>query len=130
MASKYIKLDWDWADAPEAEFLRDRYGKKALLDWVQLMVLMSEFGGSVDLKDPAQMAHAMRRLRKNEEGVMEIVDRCAECGLIDADAWRAFGRAGSARALRDARAREGRKQWGEQMQELSTAAKNTQHEAV
>ena len=126
MAQKYVKLDWNWADTPESCLLRKRYGRKALLDWIQLMVGMSMFGGSIDVNDEMQMDALMGLMRKSEAGVREAIDRCADCGLIDADAWRAFGRAGSARALRDARAYEGRKEWGEQMQELSAAARKAQ----
>lgn len=124
MAKKYTMLDWDWAESPEFEEMRARYGKRSLVDGIQVLGLMSEFGGFLDTKDPMQFAHATKKLRTNEQGVVEILDRCADVGLIDPDVWRAFGRAGSARALRDARARENRKQWGEYMQNLSTEARN------
>ncbi len=109
MATKpWIKLDWDWAESPEAELLRKRYGSKALLGWIQLMILMAEFGGALNLEDEMQMEQAMKRMRRGEPKVRELVERCAECGLIDDACLRMSGRASSARAVRDARAREGR----------------------
>lgn len=123
-----MKLDWNWADTPEANLLRKRHGRKALLDWIQLMVAMSMFGGVFDSNDEMQMDAVAKLMRKNEAGVTEAVDRCAECGLVDPDAWRAFGRAGSERALRDARAREGRRQWGEYMQSLTLAERKALQE--
>lgn len=128
MAQYYMKLDWNWADTPEACLLRKLHGRKALLDWIQLMVAMSMFGGAFDSRDEMQMDAVKQLMRKNEQGVLDAVGKCAECGLVDADAWRAFGRAGSARALRDARARDGRKEWGEYMQSLSMAERNAQEE--
>lgn len=107
------KLDWDWAQGPEATLLRKRYGKKALLDWVQLIVVMGEFGGSFDLNDEMQMERAKQQMfYGTADNVRRAVERCAECGHIDADALRAFGRAGSERAMRDARAYAARKAWG------------------
>lgn len=128
MAQNYVKLDWNWADTPEARLLRKLYGKRALVDWIQLMVSMSMFGGTFDSNDVMQMDAVMALMRKSRDGVIEVCGKCAECGLIDAQAWRAFGRAGSARALRDARARDNRKEWGEYMQSLSLAERKAQEE--
>lgn len=124
----YAKLDWNWADTPEANLLRKRHGRKALLDWIQLMVAMSMFGGSFDSRDEMQMDAVKALMRKSEQGVREAVGKCAECGLVDADAWRALGRAGSARALRDARARKGHEEWGEYLQSLSMAERKALQE--
>ena len=126
----YAKLDWNWADTPEANLLSKRYGKRALLDWIQLIVGMSEFNGIFVADDEMQMDEMMRLMRKSRQGVLEAVDKCAECGLIDAVAWRTLRRAGSARSLRDARARDGRKEWGEYMQSLSLAERKAQEEAA
>lgn len=114
MANKpWSKLDWDWAQGPEASLLRKRHGKKGLFDWVQLIVVMAEFGGSFDLNDEMQMERAKQQMfYGTADRVRQAVERCAECGLIDADALRAFGRAGSARAMRDARAYDARMAWG------------------
>lgn len=109
----YIKLDWDWAECPEAQLLKKRHGKKALLDWVFLMILMSEFDGKFNPKDPLQMGQAKRRMATSERRVRELCDWCAECGLIRADAWGALGYATSERALRDARTRARRREIGE-----------------
>lgn len=107
----WIKLDWNWAESPEAELLRKRYGSKALLGWIQLMILMAEFGGALNLKDEMQMHKATIRMRRSEPKVRDLVDRCAECGLINGDILRTYGYATSERALRDARAREGRREY-------------------
>lgn len=114
MATKpWSKLDWDWAQSPEATLLRKRYGKKGLLDFIQLIVIMAEFGGCFDLNDEMQMERAKQQMfYGTEDRVRQAVERCAECGLIDAEALRAFGRAGSERAMRDARAYDARKAWG------------------
>ncbi len=120
----WIKLDWDWAESPEAELLRKRYGSKALLGWIQLMILMAEFDGAVNLKDEAQMDRAMKRLRRGEQKVLDLVDHCAECGLIDDDAFHVRGYATSARAQRDARAREGRRERARQNSEASKVVNN------
>lgn len=113
MAAKpYIKLDWDWADCPEAILLRKRYGSKALLGWIQLMILMAEFGGAFNLADEKQMEQAKKRMRfGKEEKVRELVEHCAECGLVNDQLLRVCGRATSARAARDARARENRREF-------------------
>lgn len=111
MAQKeYIKLDWGWEDGPEAELLRKRHGNKAILGWLRLMILMSEFDGAFNTKNAMQMEHAKRRLRRNEEGVKELLWQCAECGLISPGELRAHGLATSARARRDARARKNRRE--------------------
>lgn len=109
----YIKLDFDWAESPEAQELKRLHGRRALLGWIQLMILMAEFGGGFDADSPVQMERAKRRMGKNEHGVRELIGWCAQCGLIRADAWCALGRATSARALRDARARDRRRELGE-----------------
>lgn len=109
----YIKLDWDWAESPEAQMLKKLHGRKALLNWVMLMVLMAEFGGAFDPDEPMQMDRAKRRMATSEEGVRELLGWCAECGLISADVLGALGHATSARAQRDARARESRRELGE-----------------
>ncbi len=113
MAAKpYIKLDWDWADCPEAILLRKRYGSKALLGWIQLMILMAEFGGAFNLADEMQMETAKKRMRFGKsDKVRELVERCAECGLVNDQLLRVCGRATSARAARDARARENRREF-------------------
>ena len=53
MAKPYIKLDMDWREDPKVMLFEERYGKSALVDWVALMCLMGEFGGSFCLDDEA-----------------------------------------------------------------------------
>lgn len=125
MATKpYIKLDWDWAECPEAEMLRNRHGNKALLGWIQLMILMSEFDGALDLDDEMQMKRAMKRMRRNETQVLQLVSWCAECGLVDPEYLSRAHRASSPRAQRDARAREGRREYAKARAAAANSGEN------
>lgn len=112
MATKpYIKLDLDWREDPKVMDYEDRYGKAALVDLVMLFCALGEGGGTIDMKDNGQKLHLQRVVGKKGKPLETWLDRVAECGLIDADAWHAVRRIGSERSIRDGTARQKRRQY-------------------
>ena len=58
MARMYIKLDHDWLRDPRVRNFRKKAGKPALVDLVQLYILMARNKGRVDIKDYGQKEDA------------------------------------------------------------------------
>lgn len=96
MAKPYIKLDMDWREDPKVMLFEERYGKAALVDWVALMCLMGEFGGSFCLDDEATQLRVQKVLRKKAKATEQFLEKCADCGLIDEEGLYTFRRVGSA----------------------------------
>lgn len=111
MAKPYIKLDWDWRDDSKVMLFEDRHGKAALVDLIQLFCLLAEFGGSLDLNDEATSLRAQKVLRKKPKALEAFIDRVAACGIVSEDGWRGFRRVGSERSVKDAKARQSRRDY-------------------
>lgn len=110
MATKpYMKLDLDWHDDPKVLDFQDRYGKAAVVDLIKLFCVEAEFFGSVDLKDNGQKIKLQQVLGKKGKSLTTFLDKVASCGLIDPDAYSALGRVGSARSMKDGKARANRR---------------------
>ena len=111
MAKPYIKLDMDWREDPKVMLFEERYGKAALVDWVALMCLMGEFGGSFCLDDEATQLRVQKVLRKKAKATEQFLEKCADCGLIDEVGLYTFRRVGSARSIKDGEARAKRREY-------------------
>ena len=99
---RWIKLDYDWRDDVAVIAFEQAHGKAALVDVVQLFVLMSKCKGNVDLSDSATRKLARDLLRKTDAKLDQFIGWCAECGIVDAGCWESFRHATSNRAMRDA----------------------------
>ncbi len=110
MAKPYIKLDLDWREDAKVILFEKRYKKAALVDLIQLFVLMSEFGGLIDMEDEATQLRVQKVLGKSAHDVEVFFDRCAACGIIDATLW-SIKHASSERGAKDAEARRNRREY-------------------
>lgn len=108
MGKPYVKLDLDWRKDPKVRELRERHGLKGELAWVNMMCVFGRIEGAFDTKDPEHMAIARDAMRTSDEKVLLFCSWFAECGLIDPAVYARDGRASSARAAREQRARKGR----------------------
>ena len=126
MATGYIKLDWNWQDDPKVALFRKRHGKSALVDLVQIYVLMSESGGRANLNDEATRLRACALLRKRKDAVYSFLDACAECELINVELWQGLQVVTSDRALRDGRARQNRRDIAEAASRAAAEARSEQ----
>ena len=99
---KWIKLDYDWRDDVKVIAFEQAHGKAALVDVVQMLVLMSRCGGSVDLSDPPTRQLARAVMRMTDTKLDRFVGWCAECGIVDASLWESSRHATSNRAMKDA----------------------------
>lgn len=100
--SRYIKLDLDWRDDPKTMVLEERHGRGTLADWVSVMCLMAEFGGSFSMDDAGTVLRVKKALGKSAALCLKIFGQLAECGLIDAQAWERSRTVTSRRAMADA----------------------------
>ena len=99
---KWIKLDYDWRDDLKVIAFEQEHGKAALVDVIQLFVLMSRCGGVVDLSDAPTRKLARDLLGKTDKKLDQFVGWCAACGIVDAGLWEACRHATSNRASSDA----------------------------
>ena len=111
MAKPYIKLDLDWREDAKVILFESRYKKAALVDLVQLFVLMGEFGGSIDMTDEGARLRVQKVLGKSAAETRRFIARCADCGIVSNDAWEAFQRVGSERSEKDGTARKKRRDY-------------------
>ena len=109
MAGMWMKLDWDWREDSKVMEFEDEHGKAALVDLIQLMCVMSEFYGQLDMKDKGQRLKAQKRMGMCKADLEKFLDQVAECGLISLEAWRIQSVAASERSLKDGKARQSRK---------------------
>lgn len=112
MAGLYIKLDHDWLRDPKVRNFRKEAGKAALVDLIQLYILMSRGKGRIDMKDYGQRADALDVLGMKESRIENFLDLAADCGVIDAQMWRELRVVTSERAAKDARKVEARREAG------------------
>ena len=109
MAGLWMKLDWDWREDAKVMEFEDEHGKAALVDLIQLMCVMSEFYGQIDMKDRGQRLKAQKKLGMSKAELEAFIDGVAECGLISQDAWIASKIVASERSLKDGVKRRNRK---------------------
>ena len=110
--ANYIKLDWDWrkdSKVRKLNALSGKSGKAALVDLVELFILMSIYGGRVDLNDIGVEIDACERMGMKRAKLDGFLELCAECELIDAEMLR-MGIVTSNRAVSDARKRLSREE--------------------
>lgn len=112
MAGLFIKLDYDWLKDPKVRNFRREGGKAALVDLVQLYILMSRNKGRVDLGDPGQREDAADTLGMKEPRMMNFLGLAADCGIIDKQLYESCRVVTSARAVRDAESRRKRAEAG------------------
>lgn len=99
---KWIKLDYDWRDDLKVIAFEQAHGKAALVDVIQLFVLMSRCGGVVDLSDAPTRKLARDLLDKTDAKLDQFVGWCADSGIVDAGLWESCRHATSNRAAGDA----------------------------
>lgn len=112
MAGLYIKLDHDWLRDPKVRTFRKQAGKAALVDLVQLFILLGRNKGRVDIHDYGQREDAMDVLGMSEQKMLRFMDQAAECGIIDRDLWASMGVAMSTRSVKDAELKAARSEAG------------------
>ena len=112
MAGLFIKLDYDWLRDPKVRNFRRDGGKAALVDLVQLYILMSRNKGRVDLNDYGQRADALDTLGMKEPRMMNFLGLAADCGIIDKELWESLRVVTSNRAVKDAESRRKRAEAG------------------
>lgn len=110
-AKPYMKLDLDWYEDSKVDLFQSRYGKAALVDLVKLFCVLSEFYGSVDLKDDEQKLRLQKVLGKKGKALTSFLDKVADCRLIDTEAYRGLQRIGSKRSMADGKARMNRREY-------------------
>ena len=108
MAGLFIKLDYDWLRDPKVRNFRREGGKAALVDLVQLFILMSRNHGRVDLNDRGQLEDAVDTLGMKEPRMMNFLALAADCGIIDKELWDGARVVSSNRAVKDANIRRSR----------------------
>ncbi len=100
--SRYVRLDLDWRDDPKTMLLEERHGRGSLADWVSVMCLMAEFGGSFSMDDTGTVLRVRKALGKSAALCQKMFGQLAECGLIDPEAWQRSKLVTSRRAMADA----------------------------
>lgn len=131
----WIKLDRDWLQDIKVIDFKRKYGKAALVDVVQLFILMQQYpDGLVDMNAERNVANAELIIGKKGRKLSEFLDRAAGCGLIDAELWDSFRHVTSNRAAKDAmrrtRQRDGGSAGGRKAAESRRAAKEAAKEAT
>lgn len=111
MAKPYIKLDLDWREDAKVILFEKRYKKSALVDLIQMFVLMAEFGGLIDMTDEATQLRVQKVLGKSAHDAEVFFDRCADCGLINGGLWSQCKHVSSGRGAKDAEARKNRRDY-------------------
>jgi hypothetical protein len=86
-------------------------GKEALVDLIELFILMNEFGGVLKMDDKATRLKVEYRLHKKGKEVDDFLDKVAEVELIDSEAWINLNSAGSNRSIKDAETRQKRREF-------------------
>lgn len=110
MPKPYIKLDYDWREDPKVMVYEQRHKKAALVDLIEVFILMADCGGYLDTNNEGHMLKACKTLGKTPAGVRKILSQMAECDLIRKDGWEKRGIATSDRANRDAVAKDKRRE--------------------
>ncbi len=137
-AALWIKLDTNWLQDLKIIDFRGKYGKAALVDVVQLFILMQQYpDGLVDMNQDKNVANAELIIGKRGAKLDEFLDRAAECDLIDETLWKSFRHVTSNRAADDAMARtrqrdggrKGGKASGESRRNAKEASKEASKEA-
>lgn len=122
----YFKFDTDWMHDPKIIAFKKLHGKAALVDVVNLYCAWgASENGEFSLKDPGNFAVLSSFLGKGKARTIEFLDRCAEVGIIDADAYRAFGRVACRRSIEEAETRARRRIYAK---DASDAAKRKRDE--
>ena len=99
----WIKLDSNWLQDLKIIDFRSKYGKAALVDVVQLFILMQQYpDGLVDMTQDKNVANAELIIGKKGAKLLQFLDRVAECDIIDARLWRSMRHVTSNRAAKDA----------------------------
>lgn len=112
-AAIWIKLDSNWLQDIKIIDFRGRYGKAALVDVIQLFILMQQYpDGLVDMTQARNVANAELIIGKKGKALYKFLDRAAECGLIDAGLWESFRHVTSNRAATDAMRRTRQREGG------------------
>lgn len=127
MAERYwIKLDHHWRDDPKVMMYEAEHGKAALVDVIELFCLMSEFGGSIDLGgDKGARLRLEKSLEKKGAKLDAFIDGVAECGIVSEEWWRRLGVVGSERSVKDAGARQRRREAQACASEAAKAARDS-----
>lgn len=104
MAKKayYIRLDHDWMKDSKVRNVAHLGGKAALINVIQLYIVLSRNKGEIRWDDYGQKADAMDFMGLSERKLEEFLDLAAECDLIRPDVWRELRVATSERAKGDA----------------------------
>lgn len=98
----FIKLDYDWRSDPKVAEFEVLYGKRNLVDVVEIFILMSRYKGVIDLNNAGVRRVVEARVGRRGKQLDAFLDRCAECGIVDAGLWHGMGHVTSERAARDA----------------------------
>ena len=98
----FIKLDYNWREDPKVAEFEVLYGKRDLVDVVELFILMSRYKGSIDLTNAGVRRVVSARIGKSGKQLDSFIDKCAGCGIVDAEVWHGLGHVTSNRAARDA----------------------------
>lgn len=130
----WIKLDSNWLQDIKIIDFRTRYGKAALVDVVQLFILMQQYpDGLVDMTLERNVANAEMIIGKKGARLFEFLDRAAECDIIDAAMWSSMRHVTSNRAAKDAmrrtRQRDGGRAGGRASGETRRNAKQASKQA-
>lgn len=112
MAGLYIKLDYDWLRDQKVRNFKKEAGKAALVDLVQLYILMARYKGRADLKDYGCREDAKEILGMNESRMTRFLDLAADCEVISKELWVAEQVVTSNRAVKDASTRAARSDAG------------------
>ena len=123
MAGLFIKLDHDWLRDPKVRTFKKEAGKAALVDLIQLYILMSRNRGSVDMNDYGQREDASDVLGMSEQRMTRFLDLAADCGVIDKAMWLEAHIVTSNRAVKDAMKKEARSEAGRAGGEASGRAR-------
>lgn len=112
-AAIWIKLDSNWLQDIKIIDFRGRYGKAALVDVIQLFILMQQYpDGLVDMTQARNVANAELIIGKKGKALYKFLDRAAGCGLIDGGLWESLRHVTSNRAATDAMRRTRQREGG------------------
>ena len=125
MAKKayFIKLDHDWMKDKKVRNIGHLGGKAALLNVVQLFIVLSRNSGRLDWNDFGERADAVDFMNMSEKKLESFLDLAAECELIDPELWQQLRVATSQRARDDSDLSSKRSEAGRAGGEASGKAK-------
>ena len=110
---------------------RGRYGKAALVDVIQLFILMQQYpDGLVDMTEARNVANAEIIIGKKGHRLFEFLDRAAGCSIIDKELWESFRHVTSNRAAEDAMRRTRQRDGGSAGGKASAKARENAKQAT